>query len=133
MKVYKQTKLNYSNGQLIIDKDNIIKKSTQTFLKRKRIFGKNILNTILTDIYENESKFRKNRKSLSNNGNKKKEKIIEKTIKLKNKINNNIKKINKKACSKLLLLEKNKTQKQDYSILIENKKDYNNVISVKKY
>jgi hypothetical protein len=132
LKAYKQTKLNYSNGQLIIDKDNIIKKSTQTFLKRKRIFGKNILNTILTDIYENESKFRKNRKSLSNNGDKKKKKIIEKTLKSKNKINNNIKKINKKACNNTnnskLLLEKNKSLKQDYSILIDNKKDYNSHI-----
>lgn len=129
LKVYKQTKLNYSNGQLIIDKDNISKKSTQNFLKRKRIFGKNILNTTLTDIYEYENKFRKKIKCFSNKGDKKKERIREKSLQSKNKININIKQINKKACSKLLLLEKNKTQKQDYSILIENKKDYNNHIN----
>ena len=129
LKIYKQTKLNYSNGQLIIDKDNISKKSTQNFLKRKRIFGKNILNTTLTDIYEYENKFRKKIKCFSNKGDKKKERIREKSLQSKNKININIKQINKKACSKLLLLEKNKTQKQDYSILIENKKDYNNHIN----
>lgn len=129
LKVYKQTKLNYSNGQLIIDKDNISKKSTQNFLKRKRIFGKNILNTTLTDIYEYENKFRKKIKCFSNKGDKKKERIREKSLQSKNKININIKQINKKACSKLLLLEKNKTQKQDYSILIDNKKDYNNLIN----
>ena len=129
LKVYKQTKLNISNGQLIIDKDNISKKSTQTFLKIKRIFGKNILNTTLTDIYEYENKFRKKIKCFSNKGDKKKERIREKSLQSKNKININIKQINKKACSKLLLLEKNKTQKQDYSILIENKKDYNNHIN----
>lgn len=131
LKVYKQTKLNYSNGQLIIDKANITKKSTQNFLKRKRIFGKNILNTTLTDIYEYENRFRKNRKCFSNKGDKKKEKIREKSLQSKNKNNNN-KQINKKTCNNIndskLLLEKNKFQKQDYSTLINNKKDYKNDI-----
>ena len=131
LKVYKQTKLNYSNGQLIIDKANITKKSTQYFLKRKRIFGKNILNTTLTDIYEYENRFRKNRKCFSNKGDKKKEGIREKSLQSKNKNNNN-KQINKKTFNNFndskLLLEKNKFQKQDYSTLINNKKDYKNDI-----
>lgn len=131
LKVYKQTKLNYSNGQLIIDKANITKKSTQNFLKRKRIFGKNIINTTLTDIYEYENRFRKNRKCFSNKGDKKKERIREKSLQSKNKNNNN-KQINKKTFNNIndskLLLEKNKIQKQDYSTLINNKKDYKNDI-----
>ena len=134
LKVYKQTKLNYSNGHLIIDKTNITKKSTQNFLKRKRIFGRNILNTTLTDIYEYENKFRKKRKSFSHKGNKNKEKIREKSLQTKNKINNN-RQIIKKGKGNInnnnskLLFMKNKIQKEDYSTLINSEKEYKNHIN----
>ena len=64
-KLFKQPTFNSLNGELIIDKNFINKKSPQKFLKKKRIFGENLLNMTLTAFFKDKTKQNKNRNTFS--------------------------------------------------------------------
>ena len=79
------------------------------------------------DIYEYERKFIKKKKSFSYKEDKNKGRIGEQGFQAKNKMNNNNNQFDKKTFNNnnKILLEKNKFQKQDYTLII-SKKDFNN-------
>ena len=139
MKIYKQTTLNYSNGQLIIDKTFITKKPSYYNFKQKRLFGKNILNTTLTDVYKYENKLQNNKKSFNskfNNRERSRENSLQSKTKKSNKIfstkiyNNNVKNKIRLTTNNIIKKQNDDTIKNNQQkILKVNKKDYNNINS----
>ena len=64
-KLINNSSFNSLNKELIIDNNYFNKKSPKKFLKKKRIFGDNLLNLTLTTFYKDKTKLNKNKNAFN--------------------------------------------------------------------